>query len=221
MVRNDSEASKGIPEVRFGRERDRARADGGAGKSSHILPSLSEGSGIAYRRANDARRFDSPYERRMVFQGTRRGKIRAIAIAAVIENQVVSQNSFAYHPVGTIHGYEEDEEDRSYQFYDKRCVHDYRNLSMGLGISEVKRRLEEDEKVFNVVKPEDLMENPLIPGRGSGCSASGLPPGDVSGKPTANSFTYSQKKKMKGKEQAQEESPNLKSERLDPAFAEN
>ena len=122
--------------------------------------------------------------------------------------------------MGTIHGYEEDEEDRSYQFYDKRCVDDYRNLSMGLGISEVKRRLEEDEKVFNVVKPEDLMENPLIPGRGSGCSASGLPPGDVSGKPTANSFTYSQKKKMKGKEQAQEESPNLKSERLDPAFAE-
>ena len=152
-------------------------------------------------------------------------RFRAIAIAAVIESQVVCQNSFAYHPVGTIHGYEGNDnprkEDESYQLYDKKCVDDYRNLSMGLGISEVRRRLEEDEKVFHVAKPEDLTENPLIPGRGSGCSASGLPPGDVSGKPTASSFTYSQKKKMKGKEQAQEEeSPNLKSERLDPAFAE-
>ena len=36
----------------------------------------------------------------------------------------------------------------------------------------------------------------------------------------ANSFTYSQKKKMKMKEQAQPDGRNLKSERLDPAYAE-
>ena len=56
-------------------------------------------------------------------------------------------------------------------------------------------------------------------GQGIGCSADGpLPAGG--GKPVANSLTYSQRKQMKGREQEQQKGLNLKSEVLDPAYAE-
>jgi hypothetical protein len=91
---------------------------------------------------------------------------------------------------------------------------------MGLGITEIKRRLQ-DEAIFHIARPEDLMERPSTPQQGSRGTATGPLPGSENGNHSANSFTYSQKKKMKSREQAQAESPNLKSERLDPAFMEN
>ena len=144
-------------------------------------------------------------------------RLRAIAIATVVEDRLLSQGSLTCSSVGSPF----DWNDKSYQLSDRRGRDNHRDLSMGLGISEVKRRLQEDENIFHIARPEDLMEHPLTPQQGSGVSATRPLPGSENGNHSANSFTYSQKKKMKSREQAQEESPNLKSERLDPAFMEN
>jgi hypothetical protein len=154
-------------------------------------------------------------------------KLRAIAIATVLEDKLLAQpepeklfrrqEGLTYSPIGSPF----DWHDKSYQLSDRRDRENHKDLSMGLGITEIKRRLQEDEAIFHIARPEDLMERPLTPQQGSRGTATGPLPGSENGNHSANSFTYSQKKKMKSREQAQSESPNLKSERLDPAFMEN
>jgi hypothetical protein len=154
-------------------------------------------------------------------------KIRAIFIATILEKLLAlpepetplrSQEGLTYSQVGSPF----DWQDESYQLSDKRDQEDYRDSRLGLGIKEIKRRVQQDEAIFNIAKPEELMEHPwTTQQQGSGGAATGSLPGSVDGSQPVNSFTYSQKKKMKSKEQTQPEGTNLKSERLDPAFAEN
>jgi hypothetical protein len=51
--------------------------------------------------------------------------------------------------------------DGSYQLLDERDKRDHRDSRLGLGIKEVRRRLQQDETVFNIARPEELMERPL------------------------------------------------------------
>jgi hypothetical protein len=155
-------------------------------------------------------------------------KLRAIAIATILEDKLLAlpepetplrgQEGLTYSQVGSPF----DWQDESYQLSDKRDQENYRDSRLGLGIKEIRRRLQQDEAIFNIAKPEELMEHPwTTQQQGSGGAATGPLPGSVDESQPVNSFTYSQKKKMKSKEQTQPESTNLKSERLDPAFAES
>ena len=74
---------------------------------------------------------------------------------------------------------------------------------------------------FNIARPEQLMERPLIPKKqgASRNAACLLPEEQSSGKP-ANSFTYSQRKKMKMREEEQPRGGSLRPESLDPVYVE-
>ena len=78
------------------------------------------------------------------------------------------------------------------------------NRALGLEPDEVSRRLQEDDMIFNIVRPEELMEEPLIP---------------LEKDVPRNSFTYSQRRHMKMRENEQPEGMSLKSDTLNPAYA--
>ena len=112
--------------------------------------------------------------------------------------------------------------DQSYQLSDKRSQEDHRNSRLGLGINEIRDRLQQDEAIYHVAKPEELMAQPWTTvQQGPRRDATGPLQDSVEKELPSNSFTYSQKKKMKSKEQEQPEEVNLKPERLDPSFAHN
>ena len=80
----------------------------------------------------------------------------AIAIATVLESQLLttpepeSQGGMAYSPVGSFF----DWQDESHQLSDERDKEDHRDSRLGLGIKDVRRRLQQDETVFNIARPE-------------------------------------------------------------------
>ena len=78
----------------------------------------------------------------------------------------------------------------------------------------------QDEQVFNVARPEDLMDQPLFTQKQGPSRVAALPLPLSKGDQAANTFTYSQKKKLKTKEKVLPEGVNLKSEVLDPAYAD-
>ena len=123
-------------------------------------------------------------------------RIHAIASAAVLESKLLSlpKARTRVYDDGLIH--ECDPGGRNRQRWHRKV--------WGLKPEDVAKRLEEDEVVFNIARPEDLMAKPLSNrGQGTGCFADGsLPTGG--GKPVANSLTYSQRKQMKGREQEQQ-----------------
>jgi hypothetical protein len=105
--------------------------------------------------------------------------------------------------------------------YDTRDERDYRNHRSGHKEDEVRRRLLKDEAIFNIARPEMLMEYPLSTQQ-QGLSSDAAEPLPVSGaeEKGVNTFTYGQRKTMQRKEKTQREDSNLKSETLDPAYAE-
>ena len=75
-----------------------------------------------------------------------------------------------------------------------------------------------DEAVFNVADPADLMEQPFYP-KAEQSDPRSAPIVLQKTDDGANSLTYAQRNKLKNK-QVEQTSPNLRSETLDPAFAE-
>ena len=49
--------------------------------------------------------------------------------------------------------------DESYSVLDEREVRRYREAKLGLRVSDVELRLRQDERVFSVAAPEELMQN--------------------------------------------------------------
>ena len=108
---------------------------------------------------------------------------------------------------------------------------DYRRERLGIDPSAVRARLRQDERVFNIARPEELMEHPFSPQQ-QGPSRDATEPlqnegtgGGGTPNRTASSFTYSQRKKMKLKEKShgeheRTERRSLEPDSLDPTHAE-
>ena len=105
-------------------------------------------------------------------------RARAIAIATVLEDKLLtlpepetpfrSQGGLTYSQVGSPF----DWQDESYQLFDKRDQEDYRDSWLGLGIKVIRHRLQQDETIFNIARPEELMKHPwTTQQQGSGCAA--------------------------------------------------
>ena len=151
-------------------------------------------------------------------------RVRAIAAAVVLENQLAAE------PRTCLAESQSPEESLSV-LLDGRDRRHHWEQALRPRSEATKLRLMQDEVVFNIARPEDLMnQSQPAPGKSGGRSApSASSPGksELNGEPAvpqvkggANSFTYGQKKKMQHRERDQPKEATLIPESLDPAYAD-
>ena len=154
-------------------------------------------------------------------------RVRAIAGATVLENQLLGLPTRIIGGDGGAGLTSEEGPAGTEYLNDARHALQWRNRQSGIPRSVVEARLQRDEAVFNILHPEDLMVNPLSTvSSGAGCIAAGTGQEGLDSESirsvdpaqAVNSFTYSQRKKLKSQERAQPEGKNLKPEPLDPGF---
>ena len=107
-------------------------------------------------------------------------RVRSIAIARVLEHQLLATPEVERSP-----------EHNVVRMYRERDHAHHRDRVCGLEPDEVRRRLELDDQVFLVARPEELMEKPFFTPAESTAADASPPPRTEK---TANTFTYSQRK---------------------------
>ena len=154
--------------------------------------------------------------------------VRAIASALVLEDKLLSLPRS-----GLCLGmsWSSNEETGDVLLRDTRHHKDYEDLCLGLRPEAVRQRLLQDDAVYAIARPEDLMRAPFIPSKqDSVCVADRALPGDceriasiepVKDHKNSNTFTAAQRKRMAGKgEVGPAAAKSLKSENLDPKYAD-